>query len=105
MAETNAATIDRFESSLHIGLGDAIQRLVRVEMMYSRGLTPGRELLDEAAQIVEAMNARFTLDLGLDCDTPEVPTSIEYFAHSAATSCCRIVPDAPKEKKVRSKSR
>jgi hypothetical protein len=51
------------------------------------------------------MNARFTLDLGLDCDTPEVPTSIEYFAHSAATSCCRIVPDAPKEKKVRSKSR
>lgn len=95
----------RFETSLHIGLGDAIQRLVRVEMMYARGLTPGRELLDEAAQIVEAMNGRFTLDLGLDCDTPEVPDNVAYFAHAAATACCRIVPDAPKEKKVRSRSR
>ena len=89
--------------NIHLGLGEAIRRLIRVEMMYTRGLSPGKELLEESGLIVEALNLEYQLDLGFDCNDDNVPDSIDIFAKSAETACCRIVEDKPK--KVRGSSR
>ena len=89
--------------TLHLGLGEAIRRLIRVEMMYARGITPGTELLEESGLIVEALDKKFQLDLGFDCAEENVPEGIGIFAQSAATACCRLVEDV--EPKVKSSSR
>lgn len=89
--------------NIHLGLGEAIRRLIRVEMMYTRGLSPGKELLEESGLIVDALNLEYQLDLGFDCNGDNIPDSIDIFAKSAETACCRIVEDKPK--KVRGSSR
>ncbi len=76
--------------SLSVGLGEAIQRLVSIEIMRSRGLvTVPKEALAERDMIVEALNTQ-QLDLGFDCDMDGVPDSVAIFAKSAQTSCCRL---------------
>lgn len=98
-----------FEARVQMGLGEAIQRLVHVEILYARGLPASQALLDERALIVDALNKQYSLDLGFDCDTDitpetEVPTNVEIFAKSVETACCRLV-DAPKPAKTRGSSR
>ena len=94
-----------FTTNIHMGLGEAIQRLIHVEIQYARGLLRlSEQLLEERKMIVEALNMQYSLDLGFDCDMDGVPDNVEIFAKSAETACCRIVPDA-KVKKVRGSSR
>lgn len=94
-----------FTTNIHMGLGEAIQRLIHVEIQYARGLVKlSEQLLDERKMIVEALNSQYSLDLGFDCNMDGVPDTVEIFATSAQTACCRIVPDV-KPKKVRGSSR
>jgi hypothetical protein len=56
--------------------------------------------------IVEALNQHDALNLGFDCNMDGVPDSVEIFAKSAETSCCRLVQDdKPSQSKVRGSSR
>ena len=90
MASTTSNT---FQTNAVLGLGEAIQRLVRVEMMHSAGFGGiPEELLKEAKLISEALNQQFQLDLGFDCNMDGVPDTIEIFMQTAQTSCCRILP-------------
>ena len=85
-----------FETRAVLGLGEAINRLIRVEIMYSAGFggVPA-DLMEERRLIVEALNQQYQLDLGFDCNMDGVPDTIEIFMQSAQTSCCRIIPMGP----------
>ena len=75
-----------------MGLGDALERLLKMFHNYSRGVaTP--EDIREKDMILEALNT-LELDLGFDCDgdgVPDVPVK-RLFKESIETSCCRISP-------------
>lgn len=81
-----------FRKAMQVGLGEAIQRLMRVELMLRQGFTnTPAEHKEEHRLLLEALNTH-QLDLGFDCDEDGVPDSIDIFAKSAHTSCCRILP-------------
>lgn len=102
MFADNTATQQR---NIHLGLGEAIRRLIRVEMMYARGLTADKILLEESHLITEALNQQYQLDLGFDCNGDGIPDSVDIFTKSAETACCRLVQDTPKPSKIRGSSR
>jgi hypothetical protein len=80
------------QKTMQMGLGEAIQRLMRVELLRQKGFTSVPEqLAAERDMIVAALNTH-QLDLGFDCDTDGVPDTVEIFKQAAETSCCRIVP-------------
>lgn len=89
----------RVEHELHMGLGDAVLRLIHVEQVYANIPEPGPQIVAERKLLVEALNHKFQLNLGMDCDENGIPDSIEdsvsVFAHSAKTSCCRISRGTP----------
>lgn len=86
------------ETRVQMGLGEAIQRLIRVDAGASMGYGGKREdLLEERRMIVEALNQQYKLDLGFDCNMDGVPDTVEIFMQSAQTSCCRILPMDGKE--------
>jgi hypothetical protein len=98
-AEANSHTI-------HLGLGEAIQRLTRVAIMRASGVHVDGQLAEEEGMIVQALNQHDALNLGFDCNLDGAPDSIEIFAKSAETSCCRLVEDVkPAPVKVRGSSR
>ena len=92
----------RVEHDLQMGLGDAVLRLIHVELTYSNIPDPGPQVVAERKLLVEALNQKFQLNLGMDCDENGIPDSIEdsvsVFAHSAKTSCCRISKESPPKK-------
>ena len=80
------------QKTLQMGLGEAIQRLMRVELMRQNGYSKVPEQLSaERDMIVAALNTH-QLDLGFDCDADGVPDTVDIFKQAAETSCCRIVP-------------
>lgn len=80
------------EKSLKMGLGEAIQRLMHVELLRNRGIAAIPEnVRAERDLIVQALNSH-QLDLGFDCNEDGVPDSVEIFQKAAETSCCRILP-------------
>jgi hypothetical protein len=80
------------QKTLKMGLGEAIQRLMRVELMRQNGYSKVPEQLSaERDMIVAALNTH-QLDLGFDCDADGVPDTVDIFKQAAETSCCRIVP-------------
>ena len=84
--------VKNIEKTLQMGLGEAIQRLMRVELMRQNGYSKVPEqLAAERDLIVAALNTH-QLDLGFDCDADGVPDTVEIFKQAAETSCCRIVP-------------
>ena len=87
----------RFETTLQMGLGEAIQRLNNLHSKKGRGIAT-KEERDEHELILEALN-QTKLDLGFDCDGDGMPDSIEIFAKSAKTSCCRII-DTQRERRT-----
>ena len=101
-----------FEKTMQMGLGEAIERLLKVELIRANGLGAIPEhILEEKKLLIEALNS-IPLDLGFDCNLDNVPDSIEIFAKSASTSCCRILPTdtsrrapAPVRRKVAPSSR
>ncbi len=98
----------RVEHELHMGLGDAVLRLIHVESFYANIPDPGDHIVAERKLIVEALNQKFQLNLGMDCDADGIPDTIEdsvsVFAHSAKTSCCRISKDKPAQKEAQEPS-
>jgi hypothetical protein len=93
MADTFKTDIERtVQKTLHMGLGEAIQRLLRVELFLQKGIGNVPETLRaERQMIIDALNTH-KLDLGFDCNMDGVPDDVSIFARSAETSCCRILP-------------
>lgn len=87
-AEQSDLTITK---TMQMGLGEALQRLLKVELLLQRGiaLVP-EETREERRLIIDALNTH-KLDLGFDCNLDGVPDTVEIFAKSAATACCKIV--------------
>jgi hypothetical protein len=81
----------KFEKRMSMGLGEAILRLIEVESLRRSGLSRvPEEARAERDLIVEALNTH-RLDLGFDCDA-DAPASVQIFAESAKTACCRLIP-------------
>jgi hypothetical protein len=94
---------DRVQKALQMGLGDAVQRLMRVELLLQTGLAPSEQMKAERKMILEALNTH-QLSLGFDCNDDGVPDTVEIFSQSAQTSCCRIVPvDTSRKRKASSR--
>lgn len=93
MTSTTKADVERtIQKTLQMGLGEAIQRLMRVELLRQNGYSKvPDQLVAERDMIVAALNTH-QLDLGFDCDADGAPDDVSIFAKSAETSCCRIVP-------------
>lgn len=90
---------------MRVGLGEALQRLLRVEARLMNGFaTVEEEDLAQRQLILDALNLT-QLDLGFDCDGDDIPDTVDIFEKAAQTSCCRIVTEAPKSKKAKGKSR
>lgn len=80
------------QKAVQMGLGEAIQRLMRVELLRQNGYSKVPEqLATERDLIVAALNTH-QLSLGFDCNDDGVPDTVEIFKQAAETSCCRIVP-------------
>ena len=80
----------QFEKRLQMGLGEAIERLNQLHSKKTRGVATEIER-GEHTLIMDALN-QTKLDLGFDCDADGIPDTIEIFARTAKTSCCRITP-------------
>lgn len=90
---------------IKVGLGDALQRLLAVEMRLMNGFTHIEEQdLAQRQLILDSLNLT-QLDLGFDCDNDGVPDNMDIFEQAAATSCCRVLPAEDKPKKAKGKSR
>ena len=84
---------------IEMGLGEAVLRLMHVEMLYSNDVsqTP-QALVAERQLIVEALNQHKLL-IGLDCDGDGLPETAVVFKEAAdesPDSCCRIVSSSSK---------
>jgi hypothetical protein len=73
-----------------IGLGEAISRLLKLELTRVNGLHKMPQIaIKERDMLFEALN-EVKIDLGFDCDGDGIPDTVEIFEQSANTSCCRI---------------
>lgn len=82
----------RHQQAVHMGLGEAIQRLMQVEFIYRMGAGQVPEkLLEERNMLLEALNV-IPVEVGFDCNSDAVPDDVGIFAQAVATSCCRILP-------------
>ena len=77
--------------TVEMGLGEAIKRLLQVEILRQHRLVPTEKMQEERDLIFAALNTHM-LHLGFDCDGDGQPDTVEIFAKSAQTSCCRLVP-------------
>lgn len=79
------------EKILRIGLGEAISRLMKLELVRANRLHPfPEEAVKEREMLYIALN-EVKIDLGFDCDGDGLPDSVEIFEQSAKSSCCRII--------------
>lgn len=91
MANDTSAEV-KVRKALQMGLGEAVQRLMRVELLLQTGLAAVPAAMKAERQLIlDALNTS-RLDLGFDCDDDGVPDTVEIFKKSAETSCCRIIP-------------
>lgn len=88
--------------TLEMGLGEAIERLNILHSKKGRGIASSQERAEHAL-ILQALN-QTKLDMGFDCNLDGIPDSIQIFAESANTSCCRILSTKnPRRKKSSSR--
>jgi len=78
--------------TMEMGLGEAVKRLLQVEILRQHGLVTISESMKEERDLIFAALNTHKLHLGFDCDGDDQPDTVEIFAKSAATSCCRLVP-------------
>jgi hypothetical protein len=79
-----------YNKEVKIGLGEAISRLLKLELTRINGLHEMPQIaIKERDMLFEALN-EVKIDLGFDCDGDGVPDTVEIFEQSANTSCCRI---------------
>ncbi|NBR00733.1 MAG: hypothetical protein EBT97_09850, partial [Actinobacteria bacterium] len=100
-----AAAAPNFQRRVQMGLGEAIRRMVHLEISHANGFDVNPAVVAESKMIMDALNVQYQLDLGFDCDNDGVPDTVEIFARSAETSCCRILPMDERPKKAKGKSR
>ena len=86
---------------MQVGLGEAIQRLLKLEFRLVNGHNSDPDM-EERKMLLEALNLQH-IDLGFDCDGDGIPDTVEIFAKSAETSCCRITT-APRDTSRRTSS-
>jgi hypothetical protein len=79
---------------IKLGLGEAVQRLIRVEVAHAMGLRIRAEAMAEADMLRETLN-QYDLEIAFDCNADGgVPDTVEIYQQAAETSCCRLVqPD------------
>lgn len=95
----------QFQRRVQMGLGEAIRRMVHLEISHANGFDVNPAVMAESKMIMDALNIQYQLDLGFDCDSDGIPDTVEIFAKSAETSCCRILPMDERPKKAKGKSR
>ena len=79
------------EKILRIGLGEAVSRLMKLELVRANRLHPfPDEAIKEREMLYMALN-EIKIDLGFDCDGDGIPDDLEIFEKSAKSSCCRII--------------
>lgn len=79
------------EKILRIGLGEAVSRLMKLELVRTNRLHPfPDEAIKEREMLYMALN-EIKIDLGFDCDGDGLPDTVEIFEESAKSSCCRII--------------
>ena len=89
---------------VELGLGEAVRRLLSLELRVTRGLSLGPEDRAEREMLLGALNA-IKLDLGFDCNNDGVPDTVEIFKQSVDTSCCRLVHEDTSRRKPAKSSR
>jgi hypothetical protein len=95
-----------------LGLGEAVQRLIRVEVAHAMGLRVREDALAEARMLRETMD-QYDLQVAFDCNIDGVPDTVDIYQQAADTSCCRIVSvptrrvatEAPRRTRGSSRSR
>jgi len=76
-----------------LGLGEAVQRLVRVEIHAALGNVLMPKALAEADMLRRTLD-QYELEIHFDCNEDGVPDTIEIYEKTATTSCCRLIePD------------
>ena len=90
------------KTTMQMGLGEAIKRLNHLHSKRGRGIATKDEKTEHDL-ILDALN-QTKLDLGFDCNDDGIPDTIEIFARSAKTSCCRII-DTTSERRSTSSTR
>jgi len=90
------------KTTMQMGLGEAIKRLNHLHSKRGRGIATTDEKTEHDL-ILDALN-QTKLDLGFDCNDDGIPDTIEIFARSAKTSCCRII-DTTSERRSTSPTR
>ena len=96
---------------MKVGLGEAIKRIIRLNVRVSQSHCTLSER-EELNLLLDALN-EIEIDLGFDCNDDGVADTIEIFAQTAKTSCCRLTPStsrstsrsAPTEERKASSSR
>jgi hypothetical protein len=87
-----------FNKEIKIGLGEAVSRLLRLELLKNNGLHKVPEAAQKERELLfEALN-EIKINLGFDCNDDGVPDTVQIFEESANTSCCRIIPSSKKKK-------
>ena len=94
-----------FHRRVQMGLGEAIRRMVHLEIAHANGFDLSPAIATESKMIMDALNVQYQLDLGFDCNQDGVPDTVEIFAKSAETSCCRILPMNERPQKAKGTSR
>ena len=103
MARRSTVVKGRFQP-VRMGLGEAVRRLIHVEWMFRSGAgTLPEQLLSEREMILEALNV-IPVEVGFDCNADGIPDTIDIFARSAATSCCRLMPPTAAKKATKKKT-
>ena len=76
-----------------LGLGEAVQRLIRVEVSAALGIRLPAEAMVEAELLRKTLD-QYDLEVAWDCNDDGVPDTVEIYEQAASTSCCRLVdPD------------
>jgi hypothetical protein len=90
-------------TTMQMGLGEAMGRLISLHTKVTNRLATPEERA-ERLLILDALN-EIKLDLGFDCNMDGVPDTVQIFAQSAETACCRLVPaDTSRRAKPKAKA-
>ncbi len=90
-----------FQKTMQMGLGEAIKRFISLNQVLTRGIATNYE--KEEYKLIQNALDNTKLDLGFDCNNDGVPDSIEIFAKSAETSCCRIMNTDTSRKQIKTR--
>tara|TARA_Y100001973_G_C5004044_1_gene235088 strand:+ start:250 stop:582 length:333 start_codon:yes stop_codon:yes gene_type:complete len=91
-----------FQKKMQVGLGEAVRRVNKLNDRIVRGLA-NQDQVSEHDLLMDALN-EVKIDLGFDCDEDGIPDTIEIFAKTASTSCCRLVEFTPAPSRARKTS-